>query len=228
MNPDPSINKLEVSSIGTAALDWVSSGQNGEVVAAVSRALYLTTNHELYWITGASSPMHRRCLRISSPIPNMAVGSNVHISSGIPGTEGVHISLDLRCPPTWQAPTLSAHNLIPWQSLASRAAHFYQQFLEYHQPAGLGCLVPAILHKMDHASPDAELETGKLLPSAAWPVVERIISVLRSHDLQRLSDAAVHLVGLGEGLTPSGDDLLGGLFYCLRLLENAYPDDFSL
>ena len=34
------------------------------------------------------------------------------------------------------------------------------------------------------------------------------------------------LVGLGVGLTPSGDDFLGGLFFAARSLHQAYPEDF--
>jgi hypothetical protein len=34
------------------------------------------------------------------------------------------------------------------------------------------------------------------------------------------------LIGLGPGLTPSGDDFLGGLFFAAHSLKRAYPNDF--
>ena len=34
------------------------------------------------------------------------------------------------------------------------------------------------------------------------------------------------LVGLGPGLTPSGDDFLGGLLFAAHSLKTAYPEDF--
>jgi hypothetical protein len=35
------------------------------------------------------------------------------------------------------------------------------------------------------------------------------------------------MIGLGPGLTPSGDDFLGGLFFAARSLHQAYPEDFG-
>jgi hypothetical protein len=35
---------------------------------------------------------------------------------------------------------------------------------------------------------------------------------------------AASLVGLGSGLTPSGDDFLGGLFFAFELLRHIYPE----
>jgi hypothetical protein len=34
-------------------------------------------------------------------------------------------------------------------------------------------------------------------------------------------------VGLGQGLTPSGDDFLGGLLFAAHSLRTAYPEDFD-
>jgi hypothetical protein len=34
------------------------------------------------------------------------------------------------------------------------------------------------------------------------------------------------IIGLGPGLTPSGDDFLGGLFFAARSLHQVYPGDF--
>lgn len=42
-------------------------------------------------------------------------------------------------------------------------------------------------------------------------------------DLARAVDAAERIVGLGPGLTPSGDDALAGLLLALRLLGGAVP-----
>jgi hypothetical protein len=39
---------------------------------------------------------------------------------------------------------------------------------------------------------------------------------------------AKSLVGLGDGLTPSGDDFLGGFFFALQLLSHYYPDVLSI
>ena len=44
---------------------------------------------------------------------------------------------------------------------------------------------------------------------------DRIKSALRASDDADLLEGCVQVVGLGPGLTPSGDDFLGGLFFAL-------------
>ena len=100
---------------------------------------------------------------------------------------------------------------------------FYRHFLEIFPPAGLGDLIPAILGRMKGVPSSVESGQGSAISSHAWPAVERIITCLLEKDFLPLPQAAVPLVGLGEGLTPSGDDLLGGLFFALDLLALAYP-----
>jgi hypothetical protein len=46
-------------------------------------------------------------------------------------------------------------------------------------------------------------------------------------DLTQTAQKARSLVGWGWGLTPSGDDFLGGLLFAIHVLENAYPEDFK-
>lgn len=48
--------------------------------------------------------------------------------------------------------------------------------------------------------------------------VERLMAALAKRELGRAIDAAEQIVGLGPGLTPSGDDLLTGLMIGLRCL----------
>jgi hypothetical protein len=43
----------------------------------------------------------------------------------------------------------------------------------------------------------------------------------------RITQSGLRLVGLGPGLTPSGDDYLGGLLFTAHRLKAAYPTEFS-
>ena len=61
------------------------------------------------------------------------------------------------------------------------------------------------------------------LLAPAWSMVERIARACLSHDLPAVLQQADGLIGLGDGLTPSGDDFLGGLFYACFLLSSSYP-----
>jgi hypothetical protein len=56
-------------------------------------------------------------------------------------------------------------------------------------------------------------------PTAAT-LIERLIIALTNHDLEQAVEPAVGLVGLGPGLTPSGDDFLVGLLAGLEAAEH--------
>lgn len=45
-------------------------------------------------------------------------------------------------------------------------------------------------------------------------------------DLRFVTRMGKEMIGLGPGLTPSGDDFLGGLFFAARSLHQVYPGDF--
>jgi hypothetical protein len=47
-------------------------------------------------------------------------------------------------------------------------------------------------------------------------------------DFPAVTRKGKEMIGLGPGLTPSGDDFLGGLFFAARSLHHAHPEDFRL
>lgn len=55
----------------------------------------------------------------------------------------------------------------------------------------------------------------------AAPIVHRFVAALASNDLSRIEATAIPLLGLGSGLTPSGDDLVGGALFARGLLSAA-------
>jgi hypothetical protein len=48
----------------------------------------------------------------------------------------------------------------------------------------------------------------------------------RRQDLRSVTLKGREVAGLGPGLTPSGDDFLGGLFFAAHFLHRAYPKSF--
>ncbi len=55
----------------------------------------------------------------------------------------------------------------------------------------------------------------------ATPRLNSLAVALRSNDLQAFELAALRLLGLGPGLTPSGDDLVGATFFALQQVPRA-------
>jgi hypothetical protein len=49
----------------------------------------------------------------------------------------------------------------------------------------------------------------------AKPRFDAVRTALQANDIQAFEEAALRVLGLGNGLTPSGDDFLGGIFFAL-------------
>ena len=227
MRKDNQDLSLKVQVIGDAALRWLASGQDGVVVAAVSHAIYLgTTEDELYWIAGENAPMHRRCLQISSPMPKMAVGAPVKIRNRRLEITS-RVSLDWSLAQVWNSPGLPAGDFLAREDLVKQSEFFFRRFLEKIQPSGLGQLIPAILDHGQHSAVTG-FNQGDIFLASAWPAVEQVLALLSHHEFRSIPEAASELIGLGEGLTPSGDDFLGGLFFCLNRLRQAYPHETDI
>jgi len=74
--------------------------------------------------------------------------------------------------------------------------------------SGLGQLIE--LSESDLSNEDV---TSKMEPIAqlALPRILRLLKAIKSNNTQNLMESVTHLIGLGPGLTPAGDDLLIGL-----------------
>jgi hypothetical protein len=57
-------------------------------------------------------------------------------------------------------------------------------------------------------------------------VIMEVVEACLTHDMIRALQKGRNLVGLGEGLTPSGDDFLGGLLFAIHSLQRSYPEEF--
>lgn len=103
---------------------------------------------------------------------------------------GEHVSISLEQARLWQAPVHPPTLQLPLLAEAARG----------RVPAqGLGCLVIGAHNALSgHAQPALDALERWLVGNA-------------------LGDEAEQLIGLGPGLTPSGDDYLGGMLVALRL-----------
>ncbi len=65
---------------------------------------------------------------------------------------------------------------------------------------------------------------GNGLPDRANSIVHDVESACLDRDLARAVWSCQALIGMGPGLTPSGDDFIGGLLFTLSRLHPVYPD----
>jgi hypothetical protein len=70
--------------------------------------------------------------------------------------------------------------------------------------------------------PAESLDDGLAL-NYARPALDEIVRASIANDFSRILSISTDLIGLGEGLTPSGDDFIGGLLFSSFVLQEIYP-----
>jgi hypothetical protein len=213
-----------VHSIGKFAHARLSPDQSGEVIAAVTHAAYLrTAQNELVWMADDTVPMHRRCLQVSSPLPGLEAGSPYQTRDHILVT-GSGIRLNFVNSSIWNAPALPPGRVIAISSLLGLLSDVYACLSDWPKPAGLSSLIPAILKLAGRQPRNQTFTRGDFLSTTARLAILGIVRACQEHDLDLILEHAADLVGLGAGLTPSGDDFLGGLFFSLEQLRYTLPE----
>ena len=213
---------VTVPIMGKAARLWLSDGQRGKVLASVNHATYLLTEAgELVWLATPESPKHRRCIQCPPPLPRLAVDSTFTIRARLivleSGTE-----LKLGAAQVWEAPALPVNEVIDFGILPFKLFAVVASFLARETPAGFGAFIRPVLQIAEKQASTSGFQPEDIFSKTAWPVVEKIARACLSHDLPTVLEQADALIGLGEGLTPAGDDFLGGLFFTRYLLSCSY------
>ena len=175
-----------------------------EVIASVSGAVYLTDqNVELLWLTDRASAMHTRAILLPAiPLDVPEPGSSVESNGDL-----------LRC----EGFTLEWHRAVRWAPAWITDARAIGA-------GGLGQAIDAIERVLSKPSDRESTRDG-----GASSLFERQLAeaagCLRRVSKKRgvLADlqAASGIVGLGQGLTPQGDDFLGGYLFTLHAMDAA-------
>lgn len=85
------------------------------------------------------------------------------------------------------------------------------------QNAGLGRLLPMIFGLAPEGQPHDALDAELLKAGAA--ALTNLCDWLDQDETDGLTAAVHHLIGLGPGLTPSGDDVLAGMMFCFNVFD---------
>jgi hypothetical protein len=103
--------------------------------------------------------------------------------------------------------------------ILANAGTIEQKLTQNKKMAGLApliCTIPQIL-----ANIPADEMRFSILEHTAYNSLRMMINAIRSQDENALESAIKSLIGLGIGLTPSGDDILTGLFGTLAITMKA-------
>ena len=83
---------------------------------------------------------------------------------------------------------------------------------------GLGCLIPHV--EMLAAGRDPILDDSNAVAGMACDAIVTLVKGLQAGEIKGTDRGVGGLLGLGPGLTPSGDDLLVGMLLSLRASES--------
>jgi hypothetical protein len=133
------------------------------------------------------------------------------------------MKLDLRPSEVWKETVIPIHKVVEPDRMLDKLYAAVGIFLCQNEPSGFGIFIRPVLQILRKKEIDPSVELGDVLIKPAWPVVENIASACLRRDLGEILEEAEALIGLGDGLTPAGDDYLGGLFFARFLLESSYP-----
>jgi hypothetical protein len=136
--------------------------------------------------------------------------------------------LDFQDASIWVSPQLSSNQIVSISRLFETLYIVADRLLAHHKPSGLGDLIMPILQSRYHKPGASEISQKSVFSKKAWPFVDGIILATAANDANLIIDQGKSLVGFGEGLTPSGDDFLGGFFFSMQLLYHYYPNTVNI
>jgi hypothetical protein len=217
---------MNILRLGTAAHSCILQGGRGKVLASFSQAIYLLTGSgELFWITTEDAPMHRRCVQISAPLPGLPTALPFHMQDHHLAFD-YSVILDMEKAPVWSAPYLDPTIVIDLTGLFSRIQFLFSH-LDHSQAGGFGVFIPHILSLSRGMDADALPEPADPILHFARPLILNMARACLQGRSTLIAQSAGRLIRLGSGLTPSGDDFLGGLSFSMASLQVAYPDLFQ-
>ena len=218
---------------GTALLVGATAGRilrepgfTGDVIAVGSKAAFIISSHgRVVAFSRLDQQPHPRAVLSSLDLGALSVGMPVRVQGEevlFGGAETLSME-QARC---WQRLPVGPGRGVSLRDASRGFGMVLSAALAMHEGENLGSALPAI------AAGSASVISNRLSPNAspliaaAMEHVGRIVPVCRWGRLDLAMTYAEDLIGLGPGLTPSGDDFVGGLLFAAYHLNEAFPGEF--
>jgi hypothetical protein len=212
---------IHTQSIGVLARRVVRQpGFEGRILACLREAVYFRgSGAQLMWLALPNHLPHRRAILARFDPSAAAVGSSVRTSDGCLVLDGLP-AIPISEAPCWSPPPLDRRRLLAWDALCDRLQAHVAQVIESPDRRGFGHFIGLPLGDLPGAdSGDPDIRRWE----AIFPPARDLILAGQTEGLDGVFDPALKLIGLGPGLTPAGDDFVGGLLFALQQLGRAYP-----
>jgi len=215
---------LPAQELGTEARRIVSrKGSAGKILASLSGGVYfLTDDQEIFWVYPDSSPMHRRCIRTAFLPESCRFQPEQRFRIEPCLIRGDSFGVDLRGAKEWNP--LLPEQVLPAASVKGNCEQLIKFLRCLNSRSGLSPLIPSLWLQ---GNQEFELSRATDIFFKIFPAIFEIAQACRERDLSGILEKGRGLIGLGPGLTPSGDDFMGGLLFSVSLLQKLYPEAFS-
>jgi Protein of unknown function (DUF2877) len=207
---------IPVVALGSAARHVLADPGEGRVLAVFVRAFYLEGRGGLIClgpISLGAGPLNLLCANwppgeVAPGMPARLSGAEIRLAGGTVFSLAGAMDWRPRRPPEWHV----AHLRRGLAALARAAARRAPR-------DGFGCLIPALVDGERRAAVD---DTDSPLLRRAAAGASALARWLARDAAPQPPAQARALIGLGPGLTPSGDDLIAGALIALRAFS--HPD----
>ncbi len=217
--------------IGATAQAWLARGdRSGRVLAVVSEAAYLIGSDDtVLWLAQEKAPLHPRALRGTYDLRALRAGMlfkqrGAYVQFTRASGEGLPVgAVSWADASLWQPAAIVP---APRAAVRTRWGQLMEALAAPSEGDSFGLLLPLLreIAASGEATPPAP--AGPFV-SAAAPAFVEVARACRDRAPERILAAGRALVGLGPGLTPSGDDFMGGLLFVVRQRSAALSERYG-
>ena len=214
----------KIDSIGARANELLSRPHfHGRVLTVVSNAVYLTSSEgEILWLGKSGLPRHSRAILGSFDPSAFRVGMSFR-RNGTRLQFDNNVSLAWAEAPVWRPAAIRRSQITPRTTVVARVRELLDTLPLRSCGDSLGQIIPLVRAMLRGSAPSGVPTSTPFVNAAIVPCTE-IAMACWDRDMARVLRTARALVGLGPGLTPGGDDFIGGLFFTTYHLCEAYAE----
>ncbi len=196
------------------------------VLASVSGAIYIESDAgEILWLATSPSALHPRAILLPSmPAELPPIGTECCLEDDSLHV-GVNLVIKLCDAELWSPKLLVQHGVSVSETAQRIVTALYQAAL---RSTPRGPLANAMFSHAPTHSGASGRSVEKRLVARAYRTIKSLCRISVGLDLQERLKDAIGLVGLGLGLTPSGDDLLGAFLYTIHVLDLTHREIVGL
>ncbi|HVP76257.1 MAG TPA: DUF2877 domain-containing protein [Thermodesulfobacteriota bacterium] len=200
-------------------------GFSGKVLAVLSTTIYLVSGDgEILWLSQNGLAMHRRCVLASFQPRSICVGQNFLVEGPFLQFFG-GVTIDLDPATEWKPSPVGPKDAEPLVVVNACTHRLVEAITRIGDAKGFGQMIPLISSLVDRNKQPTSI-ADPLLAKACDSILN-LATACCNFDMTAVTQRGRELIGLGPGLTPSGDDFLGGLLFAAHSLKTAYPQDFN-